>query len=42
MIAKLLGVGPLSPPQPVNPKTPRTRKMTTQAIYGLSFRASIS
>ena len=32
MIAKLPGVGPLSPPQPVNPRTEILDKMTGQKI----------
>jgi hypothetical protein len=32
VIAKLPGVGPLSPPQPVNPKIEMLEKITTRKI----------
>ena len=39
MTAKLPGVGPLSPPQPVNPRTQILDKRTVEKFGGLSFLA---
>jgi hypothetical protein len=37
MIAKLAGVGPLSPPQPVSPKTEILEKITAEKIVQITF-----